>query len=118
MYRSSSDEPHHRPGLTCGKRIRDNATMYGSTDVRLQVTYLVTLVRPRRLGVWVMQILRAAPVEKPATAGALMNSTFYGSVCVSGVFELACSLTIHPSLKRPIPKIRSPTRKPMALAIT
>jgi len=76
MYLSSSDEPHNRPGLACRRRIRDSATTYDRTDVRLEVTHGITLLRPRRLTDWVMQMVRAAPVEKPATAGALMNSTF------------------------------------------
>ena len=36
---------------------------------------------------------------------------------MSGVFDLARSLTSHPSLKRPIPKITIPTRKPTAVAM-
>jgi hypothetical protein len=116
MY-SSSDEPHNWAGLSCGGRIRNYATTYGHTDIKLQVTHLIVPAAPRRLGAWSTQIVSAAPVENPATAGALINSTFYGNVCVSGGIRGTCSLTIHPSLKRPIPRMTSPTRKPTAVAI-
>jgi hypothetical protein len=76
----SSDERYNPLGWYYRKRIRYNARNHYHAGVRLQVTYSIYFEIPIRLGIWVIQMLRAAPVEKPATAGALINSTFYGNV--------------------------------------
>lgn len=92
MYPLSTDVPNHRLGWYCRKRIRNYATNDNRTGVRLQITHLIRLARPRRLGVWVIQMLRAAPVEKPATAGALMNSTLMGTL---GEWDIRAGLSTY-----------------------